>query len=214
MGGISYLPPAFIDRTSLWKVPAASSGEPERLPFAGGEASWPAISRSGNRLAYEREVSDGNIWRLPLSGLGMAAGPPVRLIHSTRADSSPQYSPDGKRIVFESFRSGVHGTWISDADGSNAVELLQRPGAICGTARWSPDGQRVAFEYGPAGNMDIYVIRASGGKPIRLTTDSADDVGPKLVQRWQLGLLWIEADGSMGGVEGTGGRRKDRPGDP
>ena len=24
--------------------------------------------------------------------------------------------------------------------------------------------------------MDIYVIRANGGKPIRLTTDSADDV--------------------------------------
>jgi Tol biopolymer transport system component len=175
------------DRTNLWKVPAANPGEPEQLPFAGGEASWPAISRSGNRLAYEREVTDLNIWRLPLSRLGIAAGPPVSLIHSTRSDFSPQYSPDGKRVVFESFRSGVHGTWTSDAEGSNAVELLQRPGGICGTARWSPDGQRVAFEYVPAGNIDIYVLRASGGKPLRLTTDSADDISPS----WSRDGNWV-----------------------
>ena len=117
----------------------------------------------------------------------MAAGPPARLIASTRGDSSPQYSPDGKQIVFESYRSGVHGTWISDADGSKAVELLPRAGASCGTARWSPDGQRVAFEFAPDGNMDIFVIRANGGKPIRLTTDSADDVSPS----WSRDGNWV-----------------------
>ena len=92
------------------------------------------------------EVFDANIWRLSLSGPGVAAGPPARFIASTRSDSTPQYSPDGKRIAFESDRSGVHGIWISDADGSNAVELLPQAGASCGTARWSPDGQRIAFD--------------------------------------------------------------------
>jgi Domain of unknown function (DUF5050) len=58
------------------------------------------------------------------------------------------------------------------------VELLPRAGATCGTARWSPDGQRIAFEFAPEKNFDIYVIRASGGKPIPLTTDSEDDVSP------------------------------------
>ena len=37
------------------------------------------------------------------------------------------------------------------------------------------------------GNFDIYVIRASGGKPIRLTTDSADDDGPS----WSRDGNWI-----------------------
>ena len=162
--------------TSLWRVPASGAGEPEQLPFSGGEAYCPAISRTGNRLAYQRGVFDPNIWRLSLSGPGVATGPPARFIASTREDVAAQYSPDGKRIAFESDRSGVHGIWVSDADGSNAVELFSRAGASCGTARWSPDGQRIAFDFNPEGNFDIYVIRASGGKPIRLTTDSADDV--------------------------------------
>ena len=99
----------------------------------------------------------------------------------------PQYSPDGKRIVFESFRSGVHGTWISDADGSNAVGLLPQAGADSGTASWSPDGQRVAFEFSPDRNVDIYVIRVSGGKPVRLANDPADDVSPT----WSRDGKWV-----------------------
>ena len=45
----------------------------------------------------------------------------------------------------------------------------------CGNAHWSPDGQRIAFNLDEGGNTDVYVMRASGGKPIRLTTDPADD---------------------------------------
>ena len=136
------------------------------------------MSRSGSRLAYQRLLFDTNIWRLLLSGPGVATGLPAPFIASTRLDVAPQYSPDGKRIAFESDRSGVQGIWVSDADGSNAVELFSHAGAACGTPRWSPDGQRIAFDYSMEGNLDIYVIRASGGKPIRLTTDSAADLVP------------------------------------
>ena len=160
---------------SLWKVAASGSREPERLPFGVGEASEPAVSRSGNRLAYVRKVSDANIWRLSLSGPGVATGSPSRCIASTRIDDAPQYSPDGKRIAFTSERSGVRGIWIADADGFNARELFSQAGASCGRPSWSPDGQRIAFNFDGGGNTDIYVVRASGGKPIRLTTDRADD---------------------------------------
>jgi serine/threonine protein kinase len=172
---------------SLWKVPASGGGQPERLPSTGGEAYSPAISRTGNRLAYERRVRDTNIWRLSLSGPGLAAGPPVRFIGSTREDSAAQYSPDGKRIVFDSERNGLHGIWVSNADGSSPVELFSRAGAMCGSACWSPDGQRVAFDFNPERNFDVYVIRASGGKPIRLTTDPADDHSPT----WSRDGKWV-----------------------
>ncbi|HVN78659.1 MAG TPA: protein kinase [Terriglobia bacterium] len=165
----------FGSGSSLWKVPASGAGEPEHLAFTGGDARFPSISRSGNRLAYERAVFDSNIWRLLLSGLATAASPPSRFIASTRIDYASQYSPDGKRIAFESDRSGVWGIWVCNADGSNAVELISRAGASCGNASWSPDGQRIAFNLDTGGNTDIYVNRASGGKPIRLTTDPADD---------------------------------------
>jgi Tol biopolymer transport system component len=129
---------------SLWRVPVSGARDPERLPFGVGEASCPAVSRSGNRLVYQREMSDANIWRLSLSGPGVASGPPVRLIASTRMDAVAQYSPDGMRIAFESDRSGVKGIWVIDAEGSKAVELLSGQGS---TPRWSPDGQRVAFDF-------------------------------------------------------------------
>jgi Tol biopolymer transport system component len=174
--------------TSLWKLSVSGNSGPEQLSFSAGEACCPAISRNGNRLAYQRDLFDSNIWRLSLSRPGVAASsPPVRIIASTRLEEAAQYSPDGGRIAFESARSGVQSIWVSDANGSNAVELFSRAEALCGTPRWSPDGQRLAFDSNAEGNFDIYVIRASGGKPIRLTTDSAHDDAPS----WSRDGHWI-----------------------
>jgi Tol biopolymer transport system component len=168
----------------LWKIPAADRAEPEQLPFTGGDVSWPAISRSGNRMAYQRTVRDDNIWRLSLSGPGTALGPPTRLIASTRPDAAGQYSPDGRRIAFESGSSGVRSLWVSNADGSNAEELFS---GTLGSPRWSPDGQRIAFDFNGERNVDIYAIPASRGKPIRLTSDSSWDVSPT----WSRDGKWV-----------------------
>ncbi|HWU36450.1 MAG TPA: hypothetical protein VN203_02320, partial [Candidatus Acidoferrum sp.] len=172
---------------SLWRVPASGVTKPERLAFSTGEAFFPTISRKGNRLAYHRVTGDPNIWRLPLSGPGIASGLPVRIIASTHADSAPQYSPDGKRIACESDRSGIRDIWISDADGSNAVELFSRAGASYGSPRWSPDGKSIAADFEAEGNLDIHVIPASGGKPIPLITDPADDLSPS----WSRDGKWV-----------------------
>jgi Tol biopolymer transport system component/DNA-binding winged helix-turn-helix (wHTH) protein len=173
--------------SSLRLVSAYGGGEPQKLPFSGGEVTGPAISRSGNRLVYERDAYDSNIWRLPLSAPAVAASPPAQFIASTRGDADPQYSPDGKRIAFESDRGGAYGIWVCDADGSNTVELFSRPGVAAGTPRWSPDGQRIAFDGNLERKFDIYAIRATGGKPVRLTNDRADDYAPS----WSRDGKWV-----------------------
>jgi Tol biopolymer transport system component len=109
------------------------------------------------------------------------------LIASTRIDNTAQYSPNGKRIAFESTRGGVQGIWVSDADGSNVELLFSKAGTSSGTPRWSPDGQRIAFDYNAEGNTDIYVIRASGGEPILLTTHPAYDAAPS----WSRDGKWV-----------------------
>jgi eukaryotic-like serine/threonine-protein kinase len=176
-----------VSGIGLWRVKVSGQGKPERLLFASGEAFAPAISHNGNRLAYERGVSNINLWRLPLSGSGVAAGAPAKFFASTHSDFTPQYSPDGRRIVFSSDSSGAFGIWVSDANGANAVELFSQAGKFSGSPCWSPEGQRIAFDFNLEGNMDIYVIRASGGKPLRLTNDAADDQVPS----WSRDGNWI-----------------------
>ncbi len=190
---------------SLWRVPASGAGEPAQLPFSAGEASSPAISRTGNRLAYQRGDVDSNIWRLSLAAPGVASGPPGRFIHTTRQDLAAQYSPDGKRIAFESERSGVHGIWISGADGSDAVELLPGQGASSGTAHWSPDGQRIAFDSMTSGRELGYLCHpGEWRKAYALDHRFGGRQGPELVERWQVGLLYIETNRSRRGMESIG----------
>src|SRR2546430_10166752 len=40
---------------------------------------------------------------------------------------------------------------------------------------FSPDGKRIAFSSNRHGNYDVFVIPVQGGRPTRLTFDSADD---------------------------------------
>ena len=56
-----------------------------------------------------------------------------------------EFSPDGKKIVFNSNRTGSFEIWICDSDGSNALPLTSL-GTYCGSPHWSPDGERIAFD--------------------------------------------------------------------
>ena len=159
-----------------WRCPRPAS--PELLTFAQENASAPAISRQGNRLAYKVGRSDFNIWRVEVRGPGRQAGTTSRFISSTRFDSSPAYSPDGKRIAFVSDRSGNQEIWICDRDGSNQAQLTSVGGSLVRPPRWAPNSESIAFEADPDGNQDVYVVSANGGAPRRLTADRGADQWP------------------------------------
>jgi len=175
---------------SLWRV-AVSGGTPERVAVTGQNAYSPAISRQGNRLAYNVSSLDSNIVRLDrASPTNQAAGrqnSPTKLISSTRQDHSPQFSPDGSKVVFVSDRSGSDEIWVCESNGSNPAQLTFLEGTVVGTPRWSPDGQQILFDARPAGNSDIYVMSAKGGKPRALTLEPSHDVIPS----WSRDGRWI-----------------------
>ncbi len=171
---------------NLWKVPTAD-GTPERLTTSDRDVYSPTISLQRNRLSYTQSMMDGNIWRIGLQTSKGQENQPLKLISSTQEDSGPQYSPDGKRIVFASRRSGSFEIWVCESDGSNPRRLTSIGGPLAGTPRWSPDGRQIAFDSWIEGNADIYVISAEGGKPRRLTYDSDEDITPS----WSRDGRWI-----------------------
>lgn len=187
-GGIRY----------LWRI-AAAGGMPERLTAMGQNVSGPAVSSQGNRLAFTQSLDDSNIWRIELNAARKGQSP-VNLIASSLSDSAPDYSPDGRKIVFASNRSGGFGLWVCESDGSKPRLLIDRGPYLTGTPRWSPDGRWIAFDSrsndpDTAGNPDIYVISSEGGPPRRLTTDPVEDVAPS----WSRDGRWVYFGSTRGG---------------
>jgi Tol biopolymer transport system component len=160
---------------TLWRVPF-SGGNAEPLGASADYAYGPTVAAHGNGLAFRRFVVDTNIWKAPLSASDHS--PPIRIISSTQADHEPAFSPDGRRIAFGSNRSGSAELYVSDADGSNPVQLTSLKNGSTGSPAWSPDGKLIAFDSRAAGHGDIYVISAEGGSPRRLTSGPYDSELP------------------------------------
>ncbi len=172
--------------STLWRV-SASGGKPERLPIGGDNAGQPAISSRANRLAYVERSADANIWQLAISRSAGTVTSSTKFISSTRHEAGPQFSRDGRKIVFHSDRSGSPEIWVCDANGANLQPLTSLGGPYAGTPRWSPDNRRIAFDAYSGGHADIHIIDADGGVPGRLTTENSDDVAPS----WSNDGRWI-----------------------
>jgi Tol biopolymer transport system component/tRNA A-37 threonylcarbamoyl transferase component Bud32 len=178
---------------SMWRM--FTDGRSEEQPVEGAldGAREPAISHPPNgpvRLAYTRFVGDSNIWRMAIApdahGGVRAVGQPASIIASTRADRSPRFSPDGKRIVFASDRDGYLEIWVAASDGSGPAQLTTLKSSRSGSPRWSPDGTVIVFDSPASGNSDIWMVRSEGGPARQLTTEPSIDARPSFSRdgRW------------------------------
>ena len=182
----------------LWRIAVSKGAIPRRINLDVSNAGAPAISRLGNRLAFETGKYDLNIWRIDLNGPGHKPGAPFRFISSTEVENYPAYSPDGRRIAFISARSGTNEVWICDSDGSKAAQLTSFGASAIYGPSWSPDGQNIAFTVVQKGmKEDIYSISVNGGAPRRLTTDPAEDKWPY----WSHDGKWIYFSSTRSGRE-------------
>jgi Tol biopolymer transport system component/DNA-binding winged helix-turn-helix (wHTH) protein len=171
---------------SLWRMPAAG-GTPALVKSAGTDLTGFAISRQGARLAWSQTIANANVWQIELAGTTTLRQKAKTLISSTRQDVSPQFSPDGRKIVFASSRTGSWEIWVCDSDGQSAAPLTSFNHLITGSPRWAPDGRQIVFDARAEGSADIYVVNVEGGNPRRLTTEPSEDIVPS----WSRDGQWI-----------------------
>jgi dipeptidyl aminopeptidase/acylaminoacyl peptidase len=160
-------------------------GHPVRQIAAGDEPGDVVVARQGNYLVYTRDTTDWHIWRMRLDA--NKREPPELFISSTRMEHLPKYSPDGRRIAFQSGRTGSQNLWVCNADGSHPVQITAVRDGWAGSPRWSPDGQKIAYDSNVNGNWDIYVMDARGGRPVQLTNATTQEFRPS----WSRDGKWI-----------------------
>ncbi len=169
----------------LWQI-SRSGGRPRPYAAGGSQPRWPSISRDGQLLAFVEPVNDAGIWRFPLSANGpQAVAEPF--IVSAAEDSSPEYSPDGKKIAFVSHRSGTAQIWVSDADGLGVRQLTDFKGPSLGSPHFSPDSRRLVFDGGLNHQTAIWLIDADGSNQHRLNNVTVNEYAPT----WSRDGRWI-----------------------
>jgi Tol biopolymer transport system component len=176
----------------IWKIPAFHPGDAVSFNEIGQDGASIALSTRTNRLVYEKAVEDVNIWHIDFDSALSAAGrrrvvSQGPLIASTRMDDTPQYSPDGRYIAYQSTRSGDCEIWIARSDGTSSRQLTRLHAQISGFPRWSPDGKYIAFHSRSNGYGNIFVAVVETGDYRKLTTGTTNDVAPA----WSHDGKWI-----------------------
>ena len=134
----------------------------------------PGYNRDGRSYRWDFEPAM-DIFRADLDGSNL-----VRLTDSPGYDAEGSYSPDGKSIVFTSFRDGGDAEiYIMDADGKNPRRITNVKG-YDGGPFFSPDGKKLVYRSDRRGNdlLQVFINNIEGTAERPLTGDDQVNWGP------------------------------------
>jgi len=162
-------------------------GDREQLPF-GEEGSMPTVAARGGRMAYVRSHANVDIWRADLT-VERPEESATKLIYSTRTQVFPRYSGDGRRIAFQSNRSGSFEIWVTDERGADPDRLTSFNGPLTSAPSWCSDGRRIAFDSRLSGTSAVYIEDKDEKLPRRLATSRTNLSQPV----WSEDCRWLFA---------------------
>ena len=141
-----------------------------------GTYSLPRLSPDGRRLAVTVEGANDNVWVSDAGSKDL-----VRLTYETGSHIAPLWTPDNRRIVFSSNRSGSYNLYWKSADGSDTPERLTESTHIQVPGSWSADGLLLAFsESDPATGSDIWLLSVKDGTRRPLVQTRFNEHGPAI----------------------------------
>jgi serine/threonine protein kinase len=136
------------------------NGLVESLPQAKHAYDWIdlRVSPDGQHLAT---TINGDIWIYDISRDVL-----TRLTLHPAPDGNPVWSPDGRKIAFQSTRSGTVGLYWKSADGAGEANEILLAEDIVMLTSWSPDEKLLAFsKSAPSGETDIWLVHVGEKEP-------------------------------------------------
>ncbi|MEO6391403.1 MAG: winged helix-turn-helix domain-containing protein [Pyrinomonadaceae bacterium] len=155
-----------VNSIAVGQTDADPSGFQEVLSETG--ELFPLVWRRDGRIVY-RSNKDGvaNLWTMDASG-----GDRRQLTVNAQVDSRGLCaSPDGKFLIFGSWRGGKSNLWRVDADGGNLTQLTNGDADVYPSC--SPDNRMVIYQRGLHTQPILWKVPRSGGEPVQLMESRA-----------------------------------------
>ncbi len=187
------------------------------LPQLTSGPSWLTWGPDSKELIYSMA---GSLWRQKLDSKEA-----VQLTDGPGYDYQPDWSPDGKGVVYVSYQKDAMELWVLDL-GSGKTRQLTNGGAVNVEPRWSPDGKRIVWvstEYNK--RFHVFMADVANGElknVVRLTGETKSSLPRYYYSSYDMEInpVWTR-DGkeilfvsNRGHIYGTGGfwRMKAEPG--
>ena len=168
----------FGDSINLFQLRLSSkdfraAGNAQRLTSGAGVEADPSlwVGPDKTRLVFSSLTTNVDIWSLPLDpDHAKVLGPPRRLTEDLAADIRPSVSADGKKLVFNSYRSGNWDVWVKDLNTGRETALTSTP-VHEENPRISPDGVNVIYRIREQDRFTTYLMPANGGVAQKVTDE-------------------------------------------
>ena len=135
-----------------------------------------SVSPDGKRLAFDETDTSGkgDLWIRDLS-----RGVTTRFTFEKERDFAPQWSPDGRKIVYSREGKKARDLYLKDASGTGEAELLFESDENKFVTHWTQDGAYVIFaRLGKDAGWDIWAMPMKGDRtPIPLVKTQFSEHG-------------------------------------
>jgi Tol biopolymer transport system component len=163
---------------NVWRVlieerSGKTVGPPEPVTTPSSYTQHLSFSRESNHIAYVRLDTRQNIKRVNFDpDSEQLTGESIWITQGHKRTGSPDLSPDGQWVVFDSQGEKQEDIFIAGTDGGELRKLTDDAYRDRGP-RWSADGKHIAFYSDRGGKYEIWIVNSDGTSLRQLTSTSA-----------------------------------------